>query len=96
MDKLKSLRDKLVTALKFDMTSLASKMEVTGLLSKEDYERITSFMTTLDENDKVKILIASLFSKVDLDSSNLNDFINILKKNPKTYKEAICFLGGNI
>ena len=88
MDQLKSVRSKLKIALKFDMNWLASEMEATGILGSDDYERITDSKNTLDASDRMEILIASLFGKVHLNCSYLDNVVVILKKKPKNIQRS--------
>ena len=87
-------REKLVTALTFNMSWVAGELNKEGLLSHIEYDKITTPNTWLNEKDKSLMMVKSLMKKVELEPKSLNIFIKILKNDFNQYREAILILEG--
>ena len=74
---LTQCREKLVTALTFNMSKVAGELNKKGLLSHIEYDEITTLKTWLNEQDKSLMMVKSLMKKVELEPKSLNIFINI-------------------
>ena len=84
----------LVTAFNFDYNWLAAEFLAVGMLSSQHRESIFNIKSTLTENDKADIIVSGIIAKLRLDSNNLGCIVEVLKRKPILYREAIALLEG--
>jgi len=94
LEELQHYRSKLVTAFNFDLNWLASELYAIGMISSQNRDEITSVKSSLTTNDKADIMVSAMMNKLELDARNLRDIVEVLKKKPILYKEAIALLEG--
>ena len=94
LEELLHHRSQLVTAFKFDLNWLAAQLLAIGILSSTNHEDISNIKSTLTPHDKADIMVSAIMGKLELDSKNLKRILDVLKKKPNFYKEAIALLEG--
>ncbi len=94
LQHLRSNREKLLKAMKFDIQWLAGEMNGHGLLSDYEYEDVTNYKSVLNDTDKAEIMLNSLQKKLELNFNHLDKFIEILQLKSRLYGDAINILQG--
>ena len=83
---------KLEIALKSDR-DIAQFLHEQGLLTKDDYDVISSPMSKLSPAEKSNILVTAVRDRVELHPRNYHVVVNYMHQNNTRYKDIIEILG---